>query len=261
MAQPIIQVRGLTKRFETEERSVQALEGVDLNLEPGRFVSLVGPSGCGKSTLLNILAGLSVWDDGDVQIDGTRVDGPNPDRVGMVFQESLLLPWKTALENVEFPLTLRGSPVAERRSTAEGLLELVGLRDFAQAYPHELSVGMRQRVAIARGLVHDPKLLLMDEPFAALDEQSRLKMGQELLAIWQRTGKTILFVTHSLSEAIYLADEVLVMSARPGRILETLTVALPRPRHFDMLGSEVMGQARNHIWHLIGDAPVPGNSV
>jgi NitT/TauT family transport system ATP-binding protein len=182
-----------------------------------------------------------------------RVVGPRPDKVGIVFQESLLLPWKTAAENIEFPLALCGAPLGQRRSRSHDLLELVGLRDFAHRLPEELSGGMKQRVAIARGLVRNPRVLLMDEPFAALDEQTRTRMWQELLKIHARTRATILFITHSLIEAVYLADVVLVMAARPGRFIERIEIDLPRPRAIAMLGSERLGALRNRIWDLIAD--------
>jgi NitT/TauT family transport system ATP-binding protein len=176
-----------------------------------------------------------------------------PHKIGMVFQDPTLLPWKTALGNVEFPLDLRGGDRAARQQRCLGLLDLVGLRDFVDLYPHELSGGMRQRVAIARGLATDPRLVLMDEPFAALDEQTRTRMGHDLLDIWQQTGKTVFFITHSLAEAIYLSDVVLVMSARPGTILDRITIDLPRPRDLDVIGSAEFGAIRNRIWHLISD--------
>jgi NitT/TauT family transport system ATP-binding protein len=178
-----------------------------------------------------------------------------PDTIGMVFQDPTLLPWKTALANVEFPLDLRGVDRATRRKRSAALLDLVGLGEFADNYPHELSGGMRQRVAIARGLAPDPRLILMDEPFAALDEQTRTRMGHDLLDIWEKTGKTVFFITHSLTEAIYLSDTVLVMSARPGRIIDTIPIAFPRPRELDLIGSEGFGRIRNRIWHLIADTP------
>jgi NitT/TauT family transport system ATP-binding protein len=214
---------------------------------------LVGPSGCGKSTLLQILAGLVPASTGRVLIEGRPVTGPSPGKVGVMFQDAWLLPWKTALENVEFPLALRGVPAAERRRRALPLIELVGLASFAQRYPDELSGGMRQRVAIARCLVQEPRVLLMDEPFAALDEQTRTRMGSELLQIWETSGGTVVFVTHGLTEAIYLADIVFVMGTRPGRIIERITVPLPRPRSIDMIGSEAFGRLRNEIWHLIAE--------
>ena len=251
----MIRVRGLGKSFAADGRSVKALDGVGFEVAGGRFVSLVGPSGCGKSTLLGILAGVAGWDEGDVAIDGKTVKGPRPDHVGMVFQEPLLLPWKTTVENIAFPLVLRGVEPDLRRERSRELVQLVGLAGFEDAYPGELSVGMRQRAAIARGLALDPPVVLMDEPFAALDEQSRLRMGHELLGIWERTRKTVLFVTHSLSEAVYLADTVLVMSARPGRIVDSVAVGLPRPRRLEMLGGAELGRMRNHIWSLIGSCP------
>jgi NitT/TauT family transport system ATP-binding protein len=219
----------------------------------GKFVAIVGPSGCGKSTLLQILGGLAPATSGEVLVDGARIDGPQPDKIGIVFQEPLLLPWKSARENVEFPLALRGDAKAAREARACELLALVGLADFADSLPHQLSGGMRQRVAIARGLVRHPRMLLMDEPFAALDEQTRTRMWGELLQIWDRSRATVLFVTHSLVEAVYLADEILVMAARPGRIIERIAVDLPRPRTLDMLGAPALGALRNRIWHLIAE--------
>jgi NitT/TauT family transport system ATP-binding protein len=235
---------------------LRALADVSFSVEEGRFVTLVGPSGCGKSTLLQILAGLIGATSGQVLIEGKRISAPMPDKIGMVFQDPTLLPWKTALANVEFPLDLRGVDRTLRRSRCSALLELVGLSEFADHYPHELSGGMRQRVAIARGLAQDPRLILMDEPFAALDEQTRTRMGHDLLDIWQKTGKTVFFITHSLTEAIYLSDVVLVMSPRPGRIIERIAIDFPRPRELDIIGSEAFGRIRNRIWHLIAEAQV-----
>src|SRR6202012_507224 len=203
--------------------------------KPGRFVVLVGPSGCGKSSLLMMLAGLRHPTSGTILVSGAPIDHPDPNRVGVVFQEPSLFPWLTAEENVEFPLALRGVPKKERRAKAQEALRLVGLEGFGSRYPHELSGGMRQRVSIARGLVQDPPVLLMDEPFAALDEQTRMAMGDELLRIWSETRKTVVFVTHSLTEAVYLADEVMVMSARPGRIIDRIQVDLPRPRRYETM--------------------------
>jgi len=253
---PIIEVSKLAKDFNAGRAVLRALADVSFSVEEGRFVTLVGPSGCGKSTLLQILAGLIGATSGQVLIEGKRISAPMPDKIGMVFQDPTLLPWKTALANVEFPLDLRGVDRALRRSRCSALLELVGLSEFADHYPHELSGGMRQRVAIARGLAQDPRLILMDEPFAALDEQTRTRMGHDLLDIWQKTGKTVFFITHSLTEAIYLSDVVLVMSPRPGRIIETIAIDFPRPRELDMIGSEAFGRIRNRIWHLIAEAQV-----
>jgi NitT/TauT family transport system ATP-binding protein len=246
-----IEIRDVSQVFRSAGTEVAALSQVSLDIKPGRFVVLVGPSGCGKSTLLMMLAGLREPTSGSILINGTPITKPDPDRVGVVFQEASLFPWLTAEENVEFPLALRGVAKAERRAKAEEALKLVGLEGFGKRHPHELSGGMKQRVSIARGLVQDPPVLLMDEPFAALDEQTRMTMGDELLRIWAATGKTIVFVTHSLTEAVYLADEVVVMSARPGRIVDHLQVSLPRPRTYEMLSGDVFGALRDRIWRHI----------
>ncbi|MBS0531178.1 MAG: ABC transporter ATP-binding protein [Proteobacteria bacterium] len=246
-----VEVRNVGQVFTTSTQDVVALDDVSLEVKPGRFVVLVGPSGCGKSTLLMMMAGLRQQTSGAVLINGAPIPKPDPNRVGVVFQEASLFPWLTAEENVEFPLALRGTPKAERRAKAQDALKLVGLDGFGKRHPHELSGGMKQRVSIARGLVQDPPVLLMDEPFAALDEQTRMTMGDELLRIWAATGKTVVFVTHSLTEAVYLADEVVVMSARPGRIVDRLTVSLPRPRTYDMLSGDVFGGLRDRIWRHI----------
>jgi NitT/TauT family transport system ATP-binding protein len=252
---PIIEVSKLGKDFSAGRARVCALADVSFSVEEGQFVTLVGPSGCGKSTLLQILAGLIAATHGEARIEGERICAPMPEKIGMVFQDPTLLPWKTAFANVEFPLDLRGIDRTARRKRCPALLELVGLREFADHYPHELSGGMRQRVAIARGLAQDPRLILMDEPFAALDEQTRTRMGHDLLDIWAKTGKTVFFITHSLTEAIYLSDVVLVMSPRPGQVIDTIAIDFPRPREVDIIGSEAFGRIRNRIWHLIAEAP------
>jgi len=246
-----IKISNVGQVFTTSSQTVVALEDVSLEVKPGRFVVLVGPSGCGKSTLLMMMAGLRQQTSGSVLIDGRPITRPDPDRVGVVFQEASLFPWLTAEENVEFPLMLRGTPKAERRAKSQDALKLVGLDGFGKRHPHELSGGMKQRVSIARGLVQNPPVLLMDEPFAALDEQTRMTMGDELLRIWAATVKTVVFVTHSLTEAVYLADEVLVMSARPGRIVDRLQVMLPRPRTYDMLSGDAFSSLRDRIWQHI----------
>jgi NitT/TauT family transport system ATP-binding protein len=246
-----IQIQNVGQVFRTSGAEVIALSDVSLDIKPGRFVVLVGPSGCGKSTLLMMLAGLRQQTSGTVLVNGAPIPAPDPNRVGVVFQEASLFPWLTAEENVEFPLALRGIAKAERRAKAEEMLKLVGLEGFGKRHPHELSGGMKQRVSIARGLVQDPPVLLMDEPFAALDEQTRMTMGDELLRIWAATGKTVVFVTHSLTEAVYLADEVAVMSARPGRIVDLLQVQLPRPRTYEMLSGDAFGSLRDRIWRHI----------
>ena len=246
-----IEVRNVGQIFKTTTQDVIALEDVSLDVKPGRFVVLVGPSGCGKSTLLMMMAGLRQQTSGTITISGAPIPEPDPNRVGVVFQEPSLFPWLTAEDNVEFPLALRRVPKEERRAKAQDALKLVGLDGFGKRHPHELSGGMKQRVSIARGLVQDPPVLLMDEPFAALDEQTRMTMGDELLRIWAATGKTVVFVTHSLTEAVYLADEVIVMSPRPGRIVDHLQVSLPRPRTYEMLGGDTFGSLRDRIWRHI----------
>ncbi len=248
---PIVSVDGLGHVYPSREGPVHALAGISLDVGQGKFVVVVGPSGCGKSSLLMMLAGLRQQSEGTILCDGRPITAPDPDRVGVVFQEANLFPWLTAIENVAFPLALRRVPKPERQSRAAAMLELVGLADARGRYPHELSGGMKQRVSIARGLVQDPKVLLMDEPFAALDEQTRMAMGEELLRIWSETGKTVVFVTHSLTEAVYLADEVLVMSARPGRIIDRVAIPLPRPRGYGMMASAVFGELRERIWQQI----------
>ncbi len=250
-----IEVAALNHVYEGREGAVPALQDIALTVEAGRFVVIVGPSGCGKTSLLMMLAGLRQATSGTILCAGRPIVDPDPQRVGVVFQEASLFPWLTAVDNVEFPLALRHAPRESRRKRALAMLELVGLAGFAGKYPHELSGGMKQRVSIARGLVQDPPVLLMDEPFAALDEQTRMTMGHELLRIWGETGKTILFVTHSLTEAVYLADEVLVMSARPGRIIDRITITLPRPRTYERMATDTFGRFRDRIWQQIRTAP------
>ena len=231
------------------------LENINFAVESGRFVSIVGPSGCGKSSLLQILGGLTRPSSGTLRCGDMPITGPNPDQIGIVFQESSLYPWLSAQKNVEFPLTVRGWPKAEREAKAIQTLELVGLAGFKDHYPHELSGGMKQRVSIARGLVQDPPVLLMDEPFAALDEQTRIVMGNELLRVWARTKKTVIFVTHGLSEAVYLSDEVVVMSGRPGKIIDRIEIDHPRPRTFEMMSTPAINTLVRRIWEQI---EVPG---
>jgi NitT/TauT family transport system ATP-binding protein len=250
-ANAAIDVTRLSHTYAGREGQVPALQDISMTVGAGRFVVIVGPSGCGKTSLLMMMAGLRHQTSGTIHIQGLPIDAPDPDRVGVVFQEASLFPWLSALDNIEFPLALRRAPKAERAARANDMLNLVGLQGFGSRYPHELSGGMKQRVSIARGLVQDPPVLLMDEPFAALDEQTRMTMGHELLRIWSQTAKTVVFVTHSLTEAVYLADEVLVMSARPGRIIDRITVPLPRPRSYEMMGTEVFAKLRDRIWQQI----------
>ena len=250
-AAPAIEIAGLSHTYSGRDGAVPALEDISLSVPAGRFVVIVGPSGCGKTSLLMMMAGLRRQSAGTILCAGAPIPEPDPKRVGVVFQEASLYPWLTALDNIEFPLSLRHVPRADRRARANDMLELVGLHGFGERYPHELSGGMKQRVSIARGLVQDPPVLLMDEPFAALDEQTRMTMGHELLRIWSQTNKTVVFVTHSLTEAVYLADEVLVMSARPGRIIDRIPIPLPRPRSYDMMATDVFGRLRDRIWQQI----------
>jgi len=250
----LVAIRGVSQRFGVDGASVSALEAIDLEIPDGQFAAVVGPSGCGKSTLLSLVAGLRLPTSGTVLCDGEPITGPMPRKVGMIFQEANLLPWLSAIDNVAFPLKLRHVPKPERLGAARRMLELTGLAAFESRLPHELSGGMKQRVLIARGLVQDPPVLLMDEPFAALDEQTRMTMGHELLRIWDETAKTVVFVTHSLTEAVYLADEVLVMSARPGRIIDRIAVPLPRPRTYEMMATDTFGRLRERIWQQIRTA-------
>jgi NitT/TauT family transport system ATP-binding protein len=246
----LIVVSSLEKTYATRGRTqVQALAGISVEIETGEFITIVGQSGCGKTTLLKILAGLLQRSAGSVTLRGQPVDEPSRD-IGIVFQDPVLLPWRTVFDNVMLPVEVLG---LDRRSSAKrgrDLLGLVGLRGFEEKYPHELSGGMRQRVAIARALVHDPSLLLMDEPFGALDAMTREFMNLELLRIWKESGKTIVFITHSIPEAAFLADRVIVMSARPGRIKEIVEVRLPRPRDLDMMASDEFGVYTRRIRHL-----------
>ena len=230
---------------------VVALSRVDLAVEPGEFMVLVGPSGCGKSTLLDLLSGLAEPSSGTILVDGRAIAGPGPDR-GIVFQQYALFPWRTALGNVEFGLEAIGLPRAQRAERARHFLALVGLSDFERRYPHQLSGGMKQRVAIARSLSYDPDILLMDEPFAALDAQTREILQDELLRIWEQTTKTILFITHGIDEAVYLGQRVAVMSARPGRILDIIDIPLgPRRGDGDLRSRPEVAQLRHHIWALL----------
>ncbi|MFB7861305.1 ABC transporter ATP-binding protein [Streptomyces sp. NPDC056069] len=234
-------------------REFTAVEDIDLQVAPGEFVVLVGPSGCGKSTLLDLLGGLARPTSGRILLDGEPVTGPGLNR-GIVFQQYALLPWRTALGNVEFGLEATGVPRRERGARAREFLDLVGLSGFENRHPHELSGGMRQRVAIARSLAYDPDVLLMDEPFAALDAQTRESLQDELLRIWQRTGKTVVFITHSIDEAVYLGQRVAVMTSRPGRVKQVVPVTLgPRTGTDDIRSSPEFAHHRHRIWSLLHD--------
>jgi NitT/TauT family transport system ATP-binding protein len=224
-----IQIEGVAKSYAGAHGSVTALSGIDLAIPAGQFVCLLGPSGCGKSTLLNAIAGFETPTAGLIRVGGRPVTGPGPDRA-MVFQDYALFPWLTVAGNVGFGLSVRGVPRGEREQRVGALLAMLGLADFAPRFPRDLSGGMRQRVAIARALAVDAPVLLMDEPFGALDALTRQNLQDELLRVWERLGQTIVFVTHSIEEALYLADRVVLMSSRPGTIQRDQFIALPRPR-------------------------------
>jgi NitT/TauT family transport system ATP-binding protein len=242
-------VRSLGKRYVTNEAEVLALVDINLDIRDGEFISLLGPSGCGKSTLLKIVGGLLDATQGTVDIDGRTVTAPGPERA-MVFQDYALFPWMTVEDNVEFGLEARGVPSAKRRKSSAELLKVVGLQDFAGKYPHHLSGGMKQRVSIARALAVEPQILLMDEPFGALDAQTRSVMQEELLRIWKVYRKTVIFVTHSIEEAIYLSDRIVVMTARPGRIKTIVEVREERPR--DMT-APAMSEMRRNVRNILSE--------
>jgi NitT/TauT family transport system ATP-binding protein len=239
-AREIIAVRHLWRRFGAGADEVVALQDIDFSVADGEFVSIVGPSGCGKSTLLKILAGLLPASDGEAHLKGTAIAGPRRD-IGVVFQSPVLFPWRTVLGNSVLPGDVQGLDKAEMKARALSLLNLVGLSGFEHRYPWQLSGGMQQRVALVRALVHDPAMLLMDEPFGALDALTRETMNVELQRIWLERKKTVVFITHSTAEAVFLADRVLVMTPRPGRIQDELVIDLPRPRSLDVMNTEAFG--------------------
>jgi NitT/TauT family transport system ATP-binding protein len=250
----LVEVHGIEKTYRTGDgRSLEALSSIDLDVEVGEFLSIIGPSGCGKSTLLHIIGGMKDASGGEVMVNGKKVRGPRPDDVAFVFQDYTLFPWRSVLSNVEVGLQVRGVAKEERREAARHNLELVGLGGFADSYPNELSGGMQQRVALARALTMEPKLLLMDEPFGALDEQTRTVLGEEVSRILERSDQSIIFVTHSLSEAVYLSDRVAVMSHRPGRIKKMLEVEEPRPRDSDFMTSRIFNDLRTELFELLHD--------
>lgn len=243
-----LKLRNVTKTFSAEKEEIKALEDVNIEVKPTEFLCIIGPSGCGKTTLLRMIAGLDYPSSGEIILDGKEVKGPSPDR-GMVFQEFSLFPWRTVIKNVTFGLEIPGINKQEQYKTAERYIELVGLRGFENRYPHELSGGMKQRVAIARALATDPAILLMDEPFGSVDAQTRNILQRELLEIWKRTKKTVLFVTHSVDEAVYLADRVAVMSTRPGHIIACMNVEMTRPRRRTSMEAN---EIREQLLKLLG---------
>lgn len=253
MKEEKIQILHIGKQFAGKAKKADgpftAIQDVNLSVKEGEFLSIVGPSGCGKSTLLDLLAGLERPTEGEILIDGETITGPNQE-IGIVLQGYALFPWRTVRRNVEFGLEMKEVGKKERREISSRFIELVGLRNFENHYPHELSGGMRQRVAIARALAYDPKVLLMDEPFAAVDAQTREALQEELLQIWEKTGKTVIFITHSIDEAIFLSDRVAVMSSNPGTVKEIIPVSLPRPRS-SVRSSEEFSRYRNRIRNLL----------
>lgn len=249
---PAIELRGIRKTFRLSEdrggRSVLALDGIDLSIRQGEFLTIIGPSGCGKTTLLRVIASLTEPDEGEVIVEGERVTDPGIKRA-MVFQTFGLFPWKTVLDNVTFPLTVRKFPAEKARDIAMTHIRRVGLEKFTDAYPHQLSGGMQQRVGIARALSTGADILLMDEPFGAIDAQTREFMQEELMRIWQEEQKTVIFITHDLDEAVLLADRVLLMSRGPGRVREIIPVDLPRPRSdYDVRAHKTFAEVRGYLW-------------
>src|ERR1700756_1860267 len=246
-ADAILVVDEIVKRFETPDGVLTAVDHVSLSIAPGEFVGVIGPSGCGKSTLFNVIGGLLDGYEGTVRVAGERVRGPHP-AIGMIFQEESTFPWRNVVDNVAFPLEIAGLPRAERYDRARHFVKLVGLDGFERRYPAELSGGMRQRVSMARTLAAQPKILLMDEPFASLDEQTRLLLGDKVLQIQQQLRQTALLITHNITEAVQLADRILVMTFRPGRVKRIVDIKLPQPRTSEIVSSEAFGRYVAQIW-------------
>ena len=251
----VIKVEGVSQAFgaEGDPRRVVALESATLDIPRGELLSLIGPSGCGKSTLLNIIGGLATPTTGRVTIDGVEVKGPSPQKVAYVFQENTLFPWRTVIDNVKLGMAFQGVSKSEREGRARESLEAVGMQDFANHFPGQLSGGMKQRVQLARALGLQTEIVLMDEPFAALDEQTRMVLGEDLSVLLARTGKTIIFVTHSLSEAVFLADRVVVMTAGPGRIKAIVDIREPHPRSPDFMTDPRFSELRTDLYKLLRD--------
>jgi NitT/TauT family transport system ATP-binding protein len=263
----MIEIDRLEKVFTTvRDERIHALSNIELSVSEGEFVTIVGPSGCGKSTLLKILAGLTTPTHGDVRVAGQPVAAPRRD-IGIVFQNAILFPWRTILDNVLLPAEVQGRPMKEARSRARDLLNMVGLSGFEGKYPGELSGGMQQRAAITRSLVCDPSILLMDEPFGALDAMTREQMNLDLQRIWRESGKTIILITHSIPEAVFLGDRVVVMSPRPGRIEEVIDIPTARPRGLEAMGEPEFGRQTSYIRKLFyrmsnaDDAQIAGEGI
>ncbi|MBN9526900.1 MAG: ABC transporter ATP-binding protein [Alphaproteobacteria bacterium] len=249
---PILVVEDVVKRFDTPEGPLTAVDHMSFSVREGEFVSIIGPSGCGKSTLFSVLGGLVGGYEGKVTIEGQPIAGPHP-AIGMVFQEDSTFPWRSVLDNVAFPLEIQGMSRADRYARARHFIAMVGLEGFEKRFPAELSGGMRQRVSIARTLAFQPKILLMDEPFGALDEQTRLLLGDKVLQIQQQLRQTMLLITHSISEAVQLSDRIVVMTYRPGRVKRIIDIDLPRPRSIDVVSSEAFGRYVAAIWSDLRD--------
>jgi NitT/TauT family transport system ATP-binding protein len=243
----LLVVDDIVMRFGSAEDGVTALDNVSFTVAPGEFLAVIGPSGCGKSTLFNIIGGLLGGYDGRVAVAGEKVYGPHAS-IGMVFQEESTFPWRNVVDNVAFPLEIAGMPKRERIERARHFVSMVGLDGFEKRYPAELSGGMRQRVSMARTLASEPKILLMDEPFASLDEQTRLLLGDKVLQIQQQLNQTMLLITHNITEAVQLADRILVMTYRPGRVKRMVDIKLPRPRTSEIVSSEAFGRYVAQIW-------------
>ncbi|HLH91601.1 MAG TPA: ABC transporter ATP-binding protein [Xanthobacteraceae bacterium] len=246
-ADAILVVDDVSKRFDTPEGPIVAVDRMSFNVAPGEFLAVIGPSGCGKSTLFNIIGGLVEAYEGRITVAGETIAGPHA-AIGMVFQEESTFPWRSVLENVAFPLEVAGVAKAERHDRARHFIKMVGLDGFEKRYPAELSGGMRQRVSMARTLASQPKILLMDEPFAALDEQTRLLLGDKVLQIQQQLKQTTLLITHNITEAVQLADRILVMTYRPGKLKRMVDITLPRPRSSEIVSSEAFGRYVAQIW-------------
>jgi NitT/TauT family transport system ATP-binding protein len=256
-ADAILVVDNLCKRFETREGPLVAVDRMSLTVAPGEFVSVIGPSGCGKSTLFNVIGGLLKADEGSVKVDGETVTGPHPS-IGMIFQDESTFPWRTVLDNVAFPLEIAHVPKSERQDRARRFVKLVGLDGFEKRYPSELSGGMRQRVSMARTLAAQPEIMLMDEPFASLDEQTRLLLGDKVLQIQQELKQTTLLITHNITEAVQLSDRILVMTYRPGTLKRMAEIKLPRPRSSAIVSSDEFGHYVARIWSDLREEATKG---
>jgi NitT/TauT family transport system ATP-binding protein len=262
-SEPLVRLQGVTRVFATtrEKPPVHALGPIDLTIRPGEFFSVVGPSGCGKSTLLDVIAGLQAPTEGEVHFEGRRLAGKVPDGIGVVFQDDASFPWLSVRDNIAFGLRRKGVDGAEVDRRVDFALGLTGLRDFESAYPAQLSGGMRQRVCIARTLVLQPRLILLDEPFGALDQQTRLLMGDEVLRMWRETGATVFLITHALDEAAVLSDRIGVMSSRPGVFLDLVETGWPRDRDSTIAEHESFGRLTSHLWSLLRTESLKAMSI